>query len=366
MTTTLDREEFAPDWSVHPGEILQERLEVFGISQAELSRRTNLTTKVISEIINGKAPVSADTAVALGPVLGLAPIVWSNLQSEWNLFHARQQHAPSAAKIAEFVDRFPVAELVERGVFAKGLSGLPLLEAVLKLFGVASILAYETRLERLAVHYRHSPKFESSPDHVFTWLQLGELEARNMQLPAFDAAKFEHAVKKQLRPLTVKPAKEFWPQMVALCHAAGVAVVVSHPFSKMRLSGTARWLDTGNAVIQLSLRHKTNDHFWWTFFHECGHVILHPKQNFADDGDGGSGANAEREANEFAEEVLVERDRFAEFVDTMPSTVKQIAAFAGGVGVHPGIVVGMLQHRKVLRWDQLNSLKEKFAIVANI
>jgi HTH-type transcriptional regulator / antitoxin HigA len=104
-----DRNDFAPNWAVHPGEVLAEHLEAQGMSQAELARRTGLTPKLVSEIISGKNRVSVNTARGLGPVLGLAPIVWLNMQAEWDLFEAqraanrkrrahRSEHAPRAGK----------------------------------------------------------------------------------------------------------------------------------------------------------------------------------------------------------------------------------------------------------------------------
>jgi addiction module HigA family antidote len=92
MPTKKDRVHLAPNWSVHPGEILFEHMEARGLSQAELARRTGLTPKLVSDIIAGKNPVTARTAVALGPVLGLEPIAWLTLQVQHDLHEAMQDH----------------------------------------------------------------------------------------------------------------------------------------------------------------------------------------------------------------------------------------------------------------------------------
>jgi addiction module HigA family antidote len=81
---------FEPNWSTHPGEHIAEYLEENGWSQAELARRAGLTPKLVSEIINGKNPVTPETALKLERVLGLKAEVWLGLQSSWDLFHARQ------------------------------------------------------------------------------------------------------------------------------------------------------------------------------------------------------------------------------------------------------------------------------------
>ncbi len=86
---------FEPNWSTHPGEHIDEYLEVNGWSQAELARRAGLTPKLVSEIINGKNPVTPDTALKLERVLGLKAEIWMGLQTGWDLFQARKRlHKP--------------------------------------------------------------------------------------------------------------------------------------------------------------------------------------------------------------------------------------------------------------------------------
>jgi HTH-type transcriptional regulator / antitoxin HigA len=359
MASTHEREDFSPNWAVHPGEILEERLEVFGLTQAEFARRSGLTTKLVSEIISGKNPVSPVTARAIAPVVGLQPIVWLNLQSEWSLFEARRNAALPASAESLF-KRLPIAELKKRNILPDRAVGADLLDHVLKFLGVGTVAAYEGRCHGLAVNYRHSAKLESSPDHVFAWLQCGEIRARRLELGSYDKEQFSAIVKGQLRMLTLEKPEQFWPQMEALCREAGVALVCEKPFSGTKLSGAARWLDEGNPIIQLSLRHKTNDHFWWTFFHECGHVLLHPDKNFVDDENAVDGVRAEAQADAFALEVLVGQDRLSAFAATRPKSEAAIMDFANRVGIHPGLIVGMLQFRKVVPWTHLNRLKERF------
>ena len=252
MTSSFidDRVGLAPNWAVHPGEVLAEQLDAYSLKPAELARRAGLTPKLLSEIISGKNSITADTAHRLGPVLGLAPIVWCNLQGEWDLFQARRRSAPSPQRIEAFLKALPIHELMLARLLPNGLSGLALLDRVLAFVGVGSIDAFELRRDRLAVHYRHSPKFQSSPDHVFAWLQIGDSFARHMNLPEYDRGKFKTAVR-SIRDLTIEAPGVFWPRMVEACREAGVALVLAKPFSGTKLSGAARWTDGGNPVIQL-------------------------------------------------------------------------------------------------------------------
>ncbi len=358
MTVTIDREEFAPNWSVHPGAVLEERLEVFGLSQAEFARRAGLTAKLVSDIIAGKNIVSSSTAHAIAPVTGLPAIVWLNLQSAHSLFEEQARSRPTEAAAQKFLARFPVRDLQSRKMLPNK-SGVDLIDDVLRFLGIGSLSAYSARRAGLVVNYRHSQTFPSSEDHLFAWLQCGVVRARQMRLSAYDKVGFEKAARRELRALTVKRPDDFWADLVEKCRTLGVAIVAEPPFPGTKLSGAAHWLDEGNPVIQLSLRHKTNDHFWWSFFHECGHVILHPEQNFVDDATP-RGSEREDEANEFALEALVGKKRLEQFIATGRRSRAAILAFANEVGVHPGSVVGMLQFREAITWGQHNDLKESF------
>ena len=68
----------------------------------------------------------------------------------------------------------------------------------------------------------------------------------------------------------------------ALCSSAGVALVLTPEFAGTHLSGAARWLAPDKAILQLSLRHKTDDHFWFTFFHEARHLLARKRVDHVD------------------------------------------------------------------------------------
>lgn len=179
-----------------------------------------------------------------------------------------------------------------------------------------------------------------------------------MRLEPFSAARFKEAVRK-IRSLTTQPPEVFEPRIRQLCAEAGVALVLEKPLPKARLFGSARWLDGELPVIQMSLRMKTNDHFWWTFFHETAHILLHRGQTFVDE-NSGLGDGLEHQADAWAEDMLAGRERFAAFKATRPRSEREVRAFAQAIDIHPGIVVGMLQHAGIVPYQNLNGLKERF------
>ena len=350
---------WSPHWATHPGEHLAEQIEARGWSQAEFARLAGLTPKLVSTIISGRNPVTPETAIKLERVLGLKAEIWTRLQSNWDLFDARARERVTDAETEAWVGQFPVKELQARGRLPKQADMGTLKEWLLGLFGIGAIDAYPQKLASLMVRHRQSRAHPVSEHHVAVWLMLGEEKARAMAVPSFNEERFVAAVR-EIRSLTVTEPSEFEPRMRNLCREVGVALVFEKPISQTRLYGSTRWLDRERAIIQMSLRMKSNDHFWWTFFHEAGHLVLHRGQNFVEEKDG-SDDSFEQEADQWAEEMLVGRERFDHFVASRPRSEAAVRRFAHEVAIHPGIVVGMLQYRRVLSQRNLNKLKTRVA-----
>jgi Zn-dependent peptidase ImmA (M78 family) len=183
---------------------------------------------------------------------------------------------------------------------------------------------------------------------------------------------FKRALR-QVRALTVKPANLIFSDVRELCAAAGVAVVVVPALTKSRASGATMWLNPDKAMLLLSLRYGKDDQFWFSFFHEAGHIVLHGKRDvFLDDEPFGDDAQedrlgtaaaadalAEHEANAFAGDMLIPRQDLLRFALAQKPyfSKEQIRAFAGKQGVAPGIVVGQLQHKGHLPYSHCNELK---------
>lgn len=287
--------------------------------------------------------MTPETAIKLERVLGLKAEIWERLQSNWDLFAARARERAADAETEGWVKQFPIKELKARGRLPKTADLGALKDGLLGLFGIGAIETYPQKLASLMVRHRQSRAHPVSEHHVAVWLMLGEEKARTMAVPSFDAERFVASVR-EIRTLTEAEPSVFEPRMRALCGEAGVALVLKKPISQTRLYGSARWLDRERAIIQISLRKKSNDHFWWPLFHEAGHLVLHCGRNFVEEKDG-SGDPFEQEADQWAEEMLVGRERFERFASTRPRSETAARWFANEAGIHPGVVVGMLQHR---------------------
>ena len=353
--------QWAPDWATHPGEHLAEYLEVFGWNQAEFARLAGLSTKLVSTIINGANPVTPETAIKIERVLGVKANIWVGLQANWDLFQAHQDEKDSPST-KSWLSQFPIRELKARGCLPDTTDQGVLLDIILRLFGIGTTAAYEEKVKGLAVQHRQSKAHKSLPSHVFTWLMLGEKRARELKLREYNPERFKQGLS-EIRSLTVAEPSVFEPRMKEICSGAGVALIFEPPLSKTCLFGSARWIEGNRAIIQMSLRMRSNDHFWWTFFHEAAHIVLHRGRNFMDD-ENGVGDGAEEEADQWAKELLVGQARFEALKALRPRSKEQIVSFAREINLHPGILVGMMQHERILPFTHLNGLKARFELVA--
>ena len=181
---------------------------------------------------------------------------------------------------------------------------------------------------------------------------------QQLQCSPYSAPVFRQVLQ-EARQLSTEKSEVFTPQLQSLCARAGVAVVFVRELPRIRASGATRWLTSDKALIQLDLRHKSNDQLWFSFFHEAGHVLLHGKRQVFVDGQDGEQNELEQEADRFASDALIPAAAYDSFVQRARFTSSAISTFAREQGIECGIVVGRLQHDGLIPYDRLNSLKER-------
>lgn len=351
--------QFQPDYAVPPGWVLEERLEANGISQAEFARRCGRSPKFISDIIAGKAPIEAKTALQFEKVLGVNANIWLGIEKRYRLHLMRQAEAREAEASADWARSFPVNELAKRGIIRRVKSNGEKVTELLSFFGVASTEVWKTRYKEFAVDFRHSPSFESDQFALATWLRLAEMEAETQTIEEYDRSAFMKALKSVRQLTQVEIPQAALEDARKLCNNAGVALVWVKPLPKARLSGAAWWLSPRKPVIALSARHKSDDHLWFSLFHEAAHIMLHSKKGVFVDGANGDSESDETEANEWAARFLLPQSAWKRFLATGKYRSEDaIRAFAAEQEIAPGIVVGRLQHENLLPWGSpLNRLK---------
>ncbi|MFH1329318.1 MAG: HigA family addiction module antitoxin [Actinomycetota bacterium] len=354
---------YSPDYAVPPGETLLEVLEDRGLTQAELARRAGLSLKHVNLVAQGRVPISTEVALRLERVTGVPAAMWMNLETRYRERLARLEERSALTADLDFLDQLPIAGMVAKGLLTKRAAPVDRLREVLDLFGVANRRAWEKTWAALAASFRVSPAYTPDPGALAVWLRLGELQAADIQCRPWDRKAFLSSLP-AIRGLTREQDPSTWyPELVAICARAGVAVVVVEELPGTRTHGATRWLRSDKALIQLSLRHRWADIFWFSFFHEVKHLLDEAKRSVILDGPpGGEQPGAEHEADRFAAERLIPSEHQARLASL--TTLADVQDFADILGIHPGIVVGRLQHDDPDLWPHSkgNRLRQRLAL----
>ena len=342
-----------------PGDDIKETLDYYKMSQAKLAARMGKTTSKIHDIITGKEPITVSTAVQLEKVLGRSAQYWLNRESNYRekLFRLEQEEFLEVCK--GWLKEQPYKQLKECGYLKAKDIGVAMVEETLQFYGVASPEQWETIYvkEYAMASYRKSPAHKDALGSMAAFLRIGEIEMRKLALAEFNKTNFKNILQ-VARDMSAKHPKDFKKRLQKLCADAGVAIVYTMCLPKAPVSGATRWIGK-NPLIQLTDRHKTADHFWFTFFHEAGHVLLHGrKEIFLEDFEGyKEDKQKEKEADEFASKWLLPEN----FIDDLPEnfTEDDVLKIAKQYKTHAGIVVGRLQHLGIAQYHFGNSLKKK-------
>ena len=359
---------FSPNWVSAPGDTIADILKERDLSVAEFCEQVGYSPNDTVDVLEGRAAISIELAERLEEVLGASAAFWMRRDFDYREDATRISRGDRA-----WLEELPLTDMIKFG-WLQPLRPEYESAACLRFFDVPSVDAWRRKYARVLemTALSTSETFDSTPGSVVAWLRQGELEAGDAAGTAWDPARLEHSLP-EIRTLTrVSSPTRFLPPLRRICAESGVSLVVAPAPRGCRASGAARLSEPGRALIQLSFRYRTDDHFWFTFFHEVGHLLLHAggKATVAGahhpgwilDGEGGLGADAEveSEANRFAEEVLTPSALKDELL-SMRCTSDQVIRFGRSVGISAGIVVGQLQYFGRLRHNQLNRLKRRFS-----
>lgn len=357
--------EFRPDYASPPGETLLDILESIGMTQAELARRMGRPKKTINEIIQGKAAITPETALQLELTLGTPASFWNNREQQYQETLARLEEEEQLENQVGWLEeeQIPVAEMCQRGWIKPQADRVGLLREVLRFFGLASVSQFDAYWQAFEVVFRRSAVRPPNWGAVAAWLRQGELEAQTVDCQPYDAGAFRQLLP-DIRALTQQKVEAMWPDVVRACAAVGVAVIVIPALTHTAVSGATRWLTPEKALLQLSLYNRSDDKFWFNFFHESGHVLLHGKKKVflepESENPPDEVSEIEEEANRFARDLLIPpthwRDFLAQIGNRYPSR-NEVIVFAANLGITPSIVVGRLQHDKVMPYRNLNDLR---------
>lgn len=350
--------QYYPTTVSHPGITLAEMLAEKEMGSKEFAVRTGKPEKTISDVLNGKSGITSEMGILFEQVLKIPCHFWMNRQRTYDEYVARVEFQKTIEEGIEWSKKFPYAKMA-------ALNWIPATqkkeEKVINLFSyfaVSNTKGYYDfyHNQKLLVNFRISLKKNENEGAISAWLRQGEIQANFLTVPTFDKKKLTEILPK-LKSIMVAQPSNFFLQLQELCSSAGVKVVHTPCLPKAPIHGSTRWLND-IPLIQLSGRYKRNDIFWFTFFHEIAHILLHGKKYISIENVEYDGENQlyENEANTFSAELLLNTEQEREITRNRRITELDIIYYAKKFKTHPAIIIGRLQHLKLIPFGLGNNL----------
>lgn len=355
---------FDPDWCVPPGVTIADLLEERSWTQVEFALRIGFTPKHVNLLIKGQATINEETALRLERVLGSTISFWLTREVQYREALTRQSESDSLEVDAGWLKELPIRDMISLGWIRQWTRKGQQVAECLRFFGVASVSAWRSKWDKELVAFRLKKKSLNNRGSIAAWICQCEREAHAVNCLPFDESKFKEILK-MARKMTEEDLSVFMPKLKEMCASVGVVLTVVPGPKGCGVFGAARWLTSKNALIMLSNYYKSNDQFWFSFFHEAGHLLLHPRRVFFIDVEGQLYSEEEEEANKFASNLLIPPGLEEQLCD-VPLNEDSIKRFAKKIDIAPGIVVGRLQKEGLLGWrTNLNGLKRNINISAD-
>ncbi|WP_428414890.1 ImmA/IrrE family metallo-endopeptidase [Pararhizobium sp.] len=349
-------ERSTPDWFSKPGDSIRAVMKKRGIAAADLARHLDGGMVRVRTLLDGTGSIDEDTAVELTSVLGANTKFWLKRQENFDAAVDRAVQRICAEEDEDVILSIPAPGPKPKGKLSAESKAEEVRRRLIH-FNVPTINSWTSRYGRLVSHtdFRKSNTFSSHDDATLLWLRRGELESDMINTRAWEPGNLEDRITAIRKLSQVRHPQSFLPKLRELCAEAGVALVVVKAPKGCRASGAARMVDPDKAMLLLSFRYRTDDQFWFTVFHEIGHLLLHKAHTFLDS-DETPYDDREEEANEFAQGCIIPENRASEF-ERLGTDRDSILRFSVSLGIAAGMTVGQMQHRGMLPREKMNRLK---------
>jgi HTH-type transcriptional regulator / antitoxin HigA len=268
---------FQPDWHSKPGDTMLTLMERYELSAEALARKLGYSDAVIRGLLAGTVVIDADIAAALSKHVGGTVKFWRTRQEKYEGALLRAAQALPRESADEWIKKFPRSDMAKYGWIETPRARDELVKTYLTYFGVSTPAEWEDRYADFlkVTAFRTSKTLQSKVGPLSAWLRQGEIQAAQIHCGFWNPKALKSRLA-DLRALTkTKNTKYFMPRMRQICAEVGAAVVFVRAPSGCTASGATRFVSPKKAMIILSFRFLSDDHFWFTFFHEIGHLLLH-------------------------------------------------------------------------------------------
>jgi HTH-type transcriptional regulator/antitoxin HigA len=334
---------FHPNWASPPGETIRAVLHAKGVSIDVFRHEIGLDENQAAALLAGVLPVTPAIAKSLAKSVGSSPHFWLERQKQYR--DSLEKLAAAEPELLEWVASFPIKKMVDAGWLPKPYAKGDVAFELLDYFDIESVAEWHKEYAaRLGLaKFRTSEAFQNHLSTTLAWIRRGELLAGDVECAKWDRESFSASLQELKLLSKIEDPKEFLPVLQRECAKHGVAVIVTRSIPGCAASGATIMLSKDKALLLLSARFLSDDQFWFSFFHEAGHLVLHGGEPHIEC-ESDLTSKQEVEANQFAEKIIMEPAGEAA-LETVTINPFSIARLARQCSVSNGVIVGQLQHR---------------------
>lgn len=349
----------------HPGYYVEEILEDLEMTQDEFAKRLDISAKTISKLINAQIPLSNDLATRISIMLGISVETLLNLQKTYDL------KLLEIEKAKKFDSQVEILKMIDYNYFVKNHI-LSIADSVSeKIQNLCAFLKVSdlTLLKDSDLLASFKTSIQTVTDkniiNANVWLQTAINFGLRKKVEPFNEKKLKAAVP-EIRKMTLMNPKDFLPKLEQIFKECGVAFVLLPSLKNCGVNGVVKWFDD-KVILAINDRNSYADTFWFALFHEICHVFQKKKtKTIINDNKLSQTSNElEEAADKYARNILLPPKDYEELLTSELGGIsyKRICSFAEKVGIHPGIIVGRLQHDGIIPYSLFTDKREKYQII---
>ena len=353
----------SPDLLIHPGETISDLLEERCISQKELAQRAGVSEAFLSDVIHGKKDISKGLAMGLEYALGIPNSFWLNLQANYDsellslqeVNSIQEEERNVLSNIKDIVKFLKKNSLIE-----EKLTPEQKIIRLRKIFKVSNLAG----LRKLAPEgsFRLSDKAQVDKDVLGAWLCLCKIQGGEKEIDTRFDKKNVPVLITDIKALMNNEGIDLQADLKNLLARYGIDFSIVHNFRGAPVHGYICRMENGTYKMVLTLRGAFADVFWFSLFHEIGHIVngdISRPGSFID-ADYSKDEVREKKADLLASTSLLSPQSYALFVEAKDYSLAAIQNYARMQMVPPYVVIGRLQKERIISYSMYSGYKVRY------
>lgn len=348
------------DWPSPPGQTILSILEFRELTLEDFAQQIGKNVSFTQKLIDGTNVIDMELARKLASTLGSSANFWMAREHDYRLSVSKPNNI-DVSSLTDLLAKLPLDDMTKFGWIKPANSKDDQINNCLDFFGISSLAQWIGRYDDTfqSATFRKSTKIRANEIATTVWLRQGEILTSKDKVEEWSPKILKEQLPRFRRLSWYKHPKLFLPIIKHLFAKSGVKFAVVRAPKGCNVSGAVRLTNDGVPHVQLSFRYLADDQFWFSLFHEIGHLLLHYDRMPFFEISENEKTNFEREANDFAANVIVPIFYLEEF-HALGRSRQPIISFAKKVGISPGLIVGQLQYKGIIGYNQMQHLKRRY------